>query len=53
MIKEDIGNDKIKHGSESAAILGNVVHEAKRRPDLLAALIMTWLDDDMEIKSKK
>ena len=54
MMKEDIGNDKenYKHKSESAAILKNVTNEAKRRPDLLAALIMTWLDEDAKVNKK-
>ena len=46
MIKEDISNDKEKYKIESTAILKNVSNEAKRRPDLLAALIMSWLDED-------
>ena len=46
MIKEDIFNDKEKNKVESDAIYRNVSNEAKRRPDLLAALIMSWLDED-------
>ena len=52
MIKEDISNDKEKNNIQSAAILKNVSNEAQRRPDLLAALIMTWLDEDTETKKK-
>jgi len=50
MTKEDIGNDREKHRIESAAVLKNITNEAKRRPDLLAALIMSWLDEDKKTK---
>ena len=51
-MKEDISNDKGKYEKESAVILKNVTHEAKRRPDLLASLIITWLDEDTNERKK-
>jgi len=54
MIKEDISIDKENHKIESAAILKKVSNEAKRRPELLADLIMSWLDEeDSKVKGKK
>ena len=52
MKKEDISIDKEKENIRirSAAILKNVSNEAKKRPDLLAALIRTWLDEDTGTK---
>ena len=52
MIKEGISGGNGKCETESAVILKNVTHEAKRRPDLLAALIMTWLDEDANERKK-
>jgi len=53
MIKEDNSDENEKNRIEAAAILKNIINEAKRRPDLLAALIVSWLDEDTEIKTKK
>ena len=47
-MKEDISDDKEKCRRESSAILKNISGEAQRRPDLLAALIMSWLDEEPE-----
>ena len=47
-MKESMSSDNGKYETESAVVLKNVTHEAKRRPDLLASLIMTWLDEDSQ-----
>ncbi|MCL2767641.1 MAG: transglutaminase family protein [Synergistaceae bacterium] len=49
MLKEN-GDNNENSKIESAAVLKNVSNEAKRRPDLLASLIMSWLDEDMKAK---
>ncbi|MCL1940360.1 MAG: hypothetical protein FWG09_00350 [Synergistaceae bacterium] len=51
-MKEGMSSGNAKYETESAVILKNVTHEAKRRPDLLAALIMTWIDEDSQEHKK-
>ena len=52
MTEDNISNNKEKYNIESVAVLKSIGNEAQRRPDLLAALIMTWLDEDAKVINK-